>query len=320
MNKRFLSVLIFALVVSAGASFILYQVISTRLASNQASAATRLLVAARNLEVGALIKESDLTMTDWGGPVPEGALKTPEDALNRGVVQAIYAGEPILESRIAARGAGAGLAATIPPGKRAVAVRVDDVVGVAGFVTPGMKVDVLISGTPPRGSGGVGTMTKTLLQQVEVISAGQNIQRDAEGKPISVNVVNLLVTPEQAEILSLASNETRIQLVLRNPTDTAEVDTPGTAVQYLFDNRGKPPAGGPGTLAAAQTKAAPAPRRAASRAKAAPPPAPAPAPVAAAPPPPPPKPEPIKVVVFHGSKRAETTFEQEEKASEGKQQ
>jgi pilus assembly protein CpaB len=317
MNKRFLSVLVFALVVSAAASFVLYQVISARLASDRAAATTRLLVAARNLEVGALIKESDLTMTDWGGPVPEGSVKTPEDALNRGVVQAIFAGEPILESRIAARGAGAGLAATIPMGKRAVAVRVDDVVGVAGFVTPGMKVDVLISGTPPQGSGGVGTITKTLLQQVEVISAGQNIQRDAEGKPISVNVVNMLVTPEQAEILSLASNQTRIQLVLRNPTDTAEVETPGTAVQYLFDNRGKAPA----ALPAAATVAAAAkstPRRAAAKAKAAPPPPPPPPPTAAAPPPP--KPEPIKVVVFHGSKRAEATFEQEEKASEGKQQ
>ena len=311
MNKRFLSVLVFALVVSAGASLILYQVISARLSSDAAAATTRLLVAARKLDVGTLIKESDLTMTDWGGPVPEGSVKTPEDALGRGVVQQIVAGEPILEARIAARGAGAGLAATIPPGKRAVAVRVDDIVGVAGFVTPGRKVDILISGTPPRGTGGVGTVTKTLLQQVEVLSAGQNIQRDAEGKPISVNVVNMLVTPEQAEILSLASNEMRIQLVLRNPTDTEEVKTPGTAVQYLFDNQGKAPVADPAKSAVA------AARRVAP--KAAPPPPPPP-PVAAAPPPKP-KPEPIRVVVFHGSKRAEATFEQkEEGTSEGKKE
>ena len=311
MNKRFLSVLVFALVVSAAASLILYQVISARLASDQAAATTRLLVAGRNLEVGALLKESDLTMTDWGGTVPEGAIRTPEDALGRGVVQAIYSGEPILESRIAARGAGAGLAATIPPGKRAVAVRVNDIVGVAGFVTPGMKVDVLIAGNPPQGTGGVGTVTKTLLQQVEVLSAGQNIQRDAEGKPVSVNVVNMLVTPEQAEILSLASNEMRIQLVLRNPTDTEDVDTPGTAVQYLFDNHGKGPIAQPPKPAVSKA----APRRAT---KAAPPVTPPPPPVAAAPPP---KPEPIRVVVFHGSKKAEATFEQaEEGASEGKQE
>lgn len=313
MNKRLLSVLVFALVVSAGASLILYQVISARIASDADAEKTRLLVAARNLDVGTLIKESDLTMADWGGPVPVGSVKTPEDALGRGVVQQIIAGEPILETRIAARGAGAGLAATIPIGKRAVAVRVDDIVGVAGFVLPGMKVDILIAGTPPQGSGGVGTVTQTLLQQIEVLSAGQNIQRDAEGKPVSVNVVNMLVTPAQAEILSLASNSMRIQLVLRNPTDTEEVDTPGTAVQYLFDNRGK------GPVAAAPKPVATGPRRAAPKAKAAPPPPPPPPPVAVAPPPPP-KPEPIRVVVFHGSKRAEATFEQlEEGASEGKQ-
>jgi len=308
MNKRFLSVLVFALVVSAAASLILYQVISTRLLNDKASATTRLLVAAHKLDIGTLIKESDLTMADWGGPVPDGSVKTPEDALGRGVVQQIVGGEPILESRIAARGAGAGLAATIPPGKRAVAVRVDDIVGVAGFVTPGSKVDILISGTPPKGTGGVGTITKTLLQEVEVLSAGQNIARDAEGKPISVNVVNMLVTPEQAEILSLASNEMRIQLVLRNPTDTEESKTTGTAVQYLFDNHGKSP-----VVAEAPKAVSAAPRRPAPKATP-PPPPPLPA-VAVAPPPP--KPEPIRVIVFQGSKRSEATFEQKEEGASG---
>jgi len=307
MNKRFLSVLVFALVVSAAASLILYQVISSRLLNDKSSAMTRLLVASRKLEVGTLIKESDLTMADWGGPVPEGSVKTPEDALGRGVVQPIVSGEPILESRIAARGAGAGLAATIPPGKRAVAVHVDDVVGVAGFINPGSKVDILISGTPPKGSNGVGTMTKTLLQDVEVLSAGQNIARDSEGKPISVNVVNMLVTPEQAEILSLASNEMRIQLVLRNPTDAEVAQTNGTAVQYLFDNHGKSPVGDP-----------PKPVSSAPRPKALPPPPPPPPTIAVAPPPPP-KPEPIRVIVFQGSKRSEATFEQKEEASGGKE-
>jgi pilus assembly protein CpaB len=119
---------------------------------------------------------------------------------------------------------------------RAVAVRVNDVVGVAGFVLPGMRVDLLISGTPPGGSNAnLGTQTRTLLQSIEVLSAGQNIQKDSEGKPISVPVVNLLVTPEQAERLSLASNETRIQLILRNPLDTKESTVPGTALAYLYE-------------------------------------------------------------------------------------
>jgi pilus assembly protein CpaB len=170
-----------------------------------------------------------------------------------------------------------------------------------------MKVDILIAGNPPKGTGGVGTVTKTLLQNVEVLSAGQNIQRDAEGKPVSVNVVNMLVTPEQAEILSLASNETRIQLVLRNPTDTEETETAGTAIQYLFDNNGKAPKGAPpapvntGAKRQVRTAATPPP-----------------------PPPPPPaakveekKPEPIKIVVFHGSSKKEATFELEEEKKAG---
>src|SRR5215475_870307 len=130
------------------------------------------------------------------------------------------------------KGAGAGLAATIPPGMRAVAVRVNDIVGVAGFIRAGTHVDVLIAGTHPKGNGGLGTLTKTLLQNVEVISAGQDITKDAEGKPVNVGVVNMLVTPEQAEVLSLASNETRIQLILRNPLDKAVTKTSGTSIAY----------------------------------------------------------------------------------------
>jgi pilus assembly protein CpaB len=117
---------------------------------------------------------------------------------------------------------------------RAVAVRVNDIVGVAGFVGPGMRVDVLISGVPPGPQTPNGPKVKTLLQNIEVLSAGQNYQKDNEGKPVVVPVVNLLVNPEQAEILSLASNETRIQLVLRNPLDTQTAKTPGTAVAALY--------------------------------------------------------------------------------------
>jgi len=230
VNKRLISVLIFALVVSAAASYILYRVISAQFAANKTAATNRVLVATHNLENGALIKDADVRMSDWGGPVPTGAILKTEDALGRGVVSQIYENEPILDSRLAAKGAGAGLAATIPPGMRAVAVRVNDIVGVAGFVIPGTKVDLLIAGTPPKGNGGLGDMTKTLMQNVEVLSAGQNITKDAEGKPISVGVVNMLVTPEQAEVLSLASNETRIQLILRNPMDKDEANTKGTTV------------------------------------------------------------------------------------------
>jgi pilus assembly protein CpaB len=309
VNKRLISVLVFALIVSAAASYILYRVISTQFANNQKAPANRVLIATHNLDNGALIKDVDVRMADWGGPVPTGAILKNEDALGRGVVAQIYEGEPILDSRLAARGAGAGLAATIPPGMRAVAVRVNDIVGVAGFVIPGTKVDLLIAGTPPKGNGGLGDVTKTLMQNVEVLSAGQNIQKDAEGKPISVGVVNMLVTPEQAEVLSLASNETRIQLILRNPMDKEETNTKGTTVSYLYENKnGLAPAAGAKPVATA-TKGAP--RRAAA------PPPPPPAPAKAKPEPPP----PITVEVIHGSSRSQSKFAQEQKsAPEGQQE
>jgi pilus assembly protein CpaB len=120
---------------------------------------------------------------------------------------------------------------------RACAVKVDEVVGVAGFVTPGMRVDVLMSGNPPgQPNSSDGPQVKTLLQNIEVLSAGTDIQKDAEGKPQQVQVVNLLVSPEQAEVLSLASNQVHLQLVLRNPLDTKIVQIPGTAMSTLFAN------------------------------------------------------------------------------------
>ncbi|MEQ1946832.1 MAG: Flp pilus assembly protein CpaB [Bryobacteraceae bacterium] len=290
MKQRFALVLIFALVVSAAASVVLYRLIANQISKNKEAAQSKIVVASRSLSGGDLIKESDVKLADWAGAPPAGALTKVEDAVNRGVIESIYEGEAILEARIAARGAGAGLASTIPPGMRAVAVRVNDVVGVSGYVIAGSHVDILIAGNPPSGSN-AGTVTKTLLQNVEVLSAGQNTQKDAEGKPISVPVVNLLVTPEQAEILSLASNDARIQLVLRNPMDKEQVKTPGTALSYLF-NGGVAPA--PAPVAAAR----PAPRR---------PDPPPPPPVQQVEPPKPPPP-PITVEVFHGTRKTESKF------------
>jgi pilus assembly protein CpaB len=102
-----------------------------------------------------------------------------------------------------------------------------------------MRVDVLIAGIPPGIATQVGSKVKTLLQNIQVLSAGANIQKDNEGKPVQVQVVNLLVTPEQAEVLSLAS-ETRIQLILRNPLDTQVTKTPGTAMANLFADPNAP--------------------------------------------------------------------------------
>lgn len=286
MNQRLFSVLIFAFVVSAGASLLLYRLIASRVTANAKQPTPQVIVAARNLELGTLIRESDLKMADYGGTLPHGALVRKEDVVGRGVVSAIYDGEPILESRLATKGAGAGLAAIIPAGMRAVAVRVNEVVGVSGFVVPGMRVDVLIAGTPPSAKNDSGTVSKTLLQNIEVLSAGQNFQKDSEGKAVQVQVVNLLVTPEQAEILALASNETRIQLVLRNPLDTVVTKTSGVALAGLYGGPIKPPT----------PQIAPKPRHVEQRVN---------LPMPAAPPRPAP---PVMVEVMNGNKTVESKF------------
>jgi pilus assembly protein CpaB len=240
MNKRFLAVLAFAFVVALGASVMLYRLTSKNGQTTKAApAAVKLVLAAHDLELGALLRAEDVTLTDWPGAVPAGSALKTDDVVGRGVISKIFAKEPILDSRLAPKGAGGGFAATIPKGMRAVAVPVNEVVGVAGFVVPGMHVDVLISGAPPTGGSTLGTLTRTLLQNIEVLSAGQDFKKDAEGKPVAVQVVNLLATPEQAEQLSLASHQTTIQLVLRNPLDRDVTPTPGTAVAALFGGMGK---------------------------------------------------------------------------------
>jgi pilus assembly protein CpaB len=236
MNKRFLGVLIFAFVVASGASLLLYRLLSNRPQEpvKAAAATSRIVLATRDIEPGTVLKDEDIKLTDWAGPVPAGASTRPQDLVGRGVVVAVVAKEPVLESRLAAKGAGGGLASMIPPGMRAVAIHVSDVSSVAGFVVPGMRVDVLISGNAPGVDNRMGTVTKTLLQNMEVLSAGQDFKKDAEGKPVTVPVINLLATPEQAEQLSLAASSTNIQLVLRNPLDHNTAKTPGTALGRLF--------------------------------------------------------------------------------------
>ncbi len=235
MNKRFLAVLGFAFVVASGASLLLYRLMSSKQPTTKAApASAKIIVAARDLELGTVLRDEDVKLADWAGEIPMGASTRNQDVVGRGVITKIYAKEPILEVRLAPKGAGGGFAATIPKGMRAVAVPVNEVVGLAGFVVPGMHVDVLISGAPPNEPANLGTLTKTLLQNIEVLSSGQDFKKDPEGKPITVQVVNLLVTPEQAEQLSLASHQTTIQLVLRNPLDHEEAKTSGTAVASLF--------------------------------------------------------------------------------------
>jgi len=234
MNRRLTIILLSAFAVAVACSYLVYRVVGNRLGSFQPKT-TRVVAAAKDIKLGTLLRSTDLTTVDISGPVPKGAILKPADAIGRGVVANLYEGEPLMQDRLAAPGSGGGLAATIPQGMRACAVKVDEVVGVAGFATPGMRVDVLISGhAPGTANTNQGSQVRTLLQNIDVLSAGTDIQKDAEGKPKQVQVVNLLVTPEQAEALSLASNQTKIQLVLRNPLDTQLAKTTGTGLAQLF--------------------------------------------------------------------------------------
>ena len=242
MNRRLLTILLSAFVIAAVCAFLVYRVVGNSLASaSHQSATTKVVAAATDIKLGTLLTAANLTTVEIAGPLPKGAILKPEQAVSRGVIADIYQGEPILEARLAPVGSGGGLAATIPDGMRACAVKVDDVVGVAGFVTPGMRVDVLISGNPPsetNASTTTGQKVKTLLQNIQVLSAGTDIQKDTEGKAKPVQVVNLLVTPEQAQTLTLASNQLKIQLVLRNPLDTTVTPVASTAMGKMFSDQG----------------------------------------------------------------------------------
>jgi pilus assembly protein CpaB len=239
MNKRFAGVLMFAFVVAAAGGLITYRSLMGRPQTVKSAPPTvQIVMAAKDLDVGQVIKEGDVQLGDWAGPIPEGATSKLEDLKGRGVTQQIYVHDAVVEKRLAPRGAGGGLATLIPHGMRAFAVQVNEVVGVAGFVTAGSHVDLLIQGMSPGGNPSLGTLSKTLIQNLEVLSAGQDFRKDPEGKPVPVQVVNVLVTPEQAEVLSLASSQTSIRMTLRNPLDHDIAKTPGTAMRYVWGGSG----------------------------------------------------------------------------------
>jgi pilus assembly protein CpaB len=196
-------------------------------------AKAQVVVAARSLPLGALVGERDVKTLDWsGGAVPAGFFTTPAEVVGRGLLVPVQENEPILVSKLAAVGAGGGLPVIIDDGMRAITIGVDQVIGVAGFVLPSTRVDVLL--TLQSNENLKEPATKVLMQNVRTLAAGQSIQQDKEGKPQQVSVVTFLVTPEQAETLALASQQGRIQLTLRNMLDTTQVTTNGTRVSALM--------------------------------------------------------------------------------------
>lgn len=217
------------------------------------------VVAAADLQIGAELGPDDLRVIQWpANAVPQNAFSHPDEIIGRGLVLPVIQNEPILAMKLAPTEAGAGLPPVIPPGLRAVSVRVNEVIGVAGYVLPGTFVDVLATVNPSEQRSDV--MSKVILTNVQVLAAGTKIEHDVEGnKPMPVTVVTLLVSPEESERLTLASTEGKIQLALRNPLDKDSPETRGIRPAALL---GFAPPERPAPRRAAPRPAPPAPRSA----------------------------------------------------------
>jgi len=294
-DKRFLWVvsvsLLWALVV-AGA---FYRLAGGAGRHTRAAPLKQVVVATKALPAGSTVDRASVTVR--GVPealFPETAFSRVEDVLDRPVLSDIQPDEPLVEARLALKGSGTGLGPMIPPGMRAASVRVNDVVGVAGFVLPGMRVDVLVTGKPSNRSGD--TETQTVLQNIAVLSAGQTTQTDGKGQPIVAQVVTLLVNPNEAEALTLANSEGHIQLVLRNSTDRTIVATSGRKLHELYSAQ-------PEEAAPPRVERAVAPAARARTPLASPPVLPAP-----------PLVEPERMIIMHGSVRKVQVFSPEREA------
>jgi pilus assembly protein CpaB len=203
---------------------------------------TQIVAAANDLPMGATITTKDIVMLDWPSDVPlAGSFSKADAVVGKPVVHSVGAKEPVFERDLGLEGSGIGLSAKIPPGMRATAVRSNEIVGVAGFLYPGSHVDVLATYTVPGNTGSQGNITQTVLQDVEVVAAGQTIEPDPQGKPQQVNVVTLLLTPEDSQKIQLASTQGTIQFVLRNGTDAKSVEIHPTRLDQLA-GLVKPPA------------------------------------------------------------------------------
>jgi pilus assembly protein CpaB len=202
----------------------------------------QIVVAKVPLELGTRLTAAVVQTIPWpGGTLVPGMLTRTEDAEGRAVITPLVANEMILESKLAPKEAGAGLQATIPEGMRALSVAVNDVIGVAGFVIPGTSVDVLVTGQIPGATqSGAQNVTRTILEDVRVLAAGQKIEQDRDGKPQTVPVVTLLVSPKDAATLTMASTEGKIQLALRNTIDS-KTPAPAPVLQAVLFGSGAPP-------------------------------------------------------------------------------
>jgi len=240
-TNRLLIGLVIALVVAFLLSSFVYKQFQKATVAKP-TATQPLVVAAVPLPLGTRLDASNVRVVQWPvGQQMTGMYARVEDVANRAIITALAENEPVLEAKLSPKEAGAGLSSTIPEGMRGLSVAVNEVVGVAGFVIPGTDVDVLVTGRViggVRGAGNGDNITRTILENVKVLAAGQKIEQDREGKPQTVAVITLLVSPDDATKLTMAATQGRIQLALRNTIDTKKNDPPPVLDASLFSVEG----------------------------------------------------------------------------------
>ncbi len=235
MRNRIFAVFALAILAGGGLAYATYSFMQNQPVKSVAAPTQPVVVAASDLRLGAELKQDDLRIVNFPqGEAPDGSFSQVDQVLGRGLIVAIVKNEPVLNAKLASKEAGSGLPPVIPEGMRAVSVRVDEVIGVAGYVLPGTRVDLVATASPTNQAND--TMSKVVLSNVQVVTAGTRMEQDQDngGKPVAVTVVTLLVTPAQAERVALASTEGKIQLALRNPLDTESPETPGIKPSVLM--------------------------------------------------------------------------------------
>jgi pilus assembly protein CpaB len=232
MNRtRLLLIGFVALALGAIVSYSVYRTLQTK-TGGDAVPGVEVVVAANDIAVGAKVGESDVkTVRYTAADLPANAFHLKTSVVGRGAILPIAKGEFFLPNKLAGENAGAGMPSLIPPGMRAISVRVNEVIGVAGFVVPGTRVDVLLTGNP---SGAPEQQTTTVLENVAVIATGQKLERNTAGEPQVTPVITLLVSPDDAQKLTLATTQGKIQLALRNPLDTKQQELASVSTGSLY--------------------------------------------------------------------------------------
>jgi pilus assembly protein CpaB len=241
MNRRnrTVFVLLIAVLLAGGASYAMYRTVAAMPVREVEVATMQVAVATENLAMGTRLEKDHIKLIGWPASSPlEGSHSTVDEIVGRGLIQPIAANEPLTESKLATLEAGAGLPPVIPTGMRAMSVKVNEVIGVAGFTLPGTRVDVLVT-LNDKDQG----MARAVVSNVQVLTAGTRMDQEQakDGKPVPSTVVTLLLMPEDAERVALAQMAGSLMLVLRNPLDVAPTKTGGARMASLMAPPDAPP-------------------------------------------------------------------------------